>query len=186
MDTGTAGACAPMLLISMPQLADPNFAKTVVLLCEYGKEGAFGLVVNRPMSEPAHEVVTVEPELSIQKDLHLFTGGPVEPMRAWVLTTDTTLDAEATEVADGVYLSASPTAVRSVLQTPPSTTARVVVGYAGWAPGQLDAELAQSSWLLAPVGADLIFDSRPDTMWDKALQRLGATAAQLHGSAGVH
>ena len=97
-------ACAPILLISMPQLADPNFAKSVVLLCEFGKDGAFGLVVNRPMAEPAHEVVTVEPDLLIQRDLHLFAGGPVEPMRAWVLTNEATLDEGATEVADGVFL----------------------------------------------------------------------------------
>jgi putative transcriptional regulator len=110
---------APMMLISMPQLADPNFVRTVILLCEYGKEGAFGLVVNRPMAEPAHEVVRTDPEIDIRKDVHLYTGGPVEPMRAWVLTSDASVDAEATEVADGVYLTASPSAVRRALQSPP-------------------------------------------------------------------
>lgn len=181
-----ASGFAPMLLISMPNLADPNFARSVILLCEYGKNGAFGLVVNRRMAEPAHEVVAVEPEVAIQKDLHLFTGGPVEPMRAWVLTAHATLDDDATEIADGVYLTASPAVVRGVLQAPPSSDTRVVVGYAGWGPGQLDEELAQSSWLLAPLGADLVFDSRPDTVWDRALSRLGATAWQLQGSSGVH
>jgi putative transcriptional regulator len=62
----------------------------------------------------------------------------------------------------------------------------VVVGYAGWAPGQLDEELTQSAWLLVPVGADLIFDSAPDKMWDAAIQRLGADPAHLLGSSGVH
>lgn len=177
---------APMMLISMPQLADPNFAKTVVLLCEYGKEGAFGLVLNRPMTEPAHAVVRTEPEIPIRKDVYLFTGGPVEPMRAWVLTSQASLDADATEVADGVFLTASPSAVRHALQSPPDQTTRVVVGYAGWAPGQLDEELTQSAWLLAPVGADLIFESQPDTMWDTAIQRLGAEPGHLFGSSGVH
>ena len=177
---------APMMLISMPQHADPNIVRTVIHLCEYGKEGAFGLVVNRPMAEPAHEVVRTEPEIDIRKDIHLYTGGPVEPMRAWVLTSDASIDEEATEVADGVYLTASPTAVRRALQSPPEPRLRVVVGYAGWAPGQLDEELTQSAWLLVPVGADLIFDSAPDKMWDAAIQRLGADPAHLLGSSGVH
>ena len=178
-------AYAPMMLISMPQLADPNFAKTVVLLCEYGSEGAFGLVVNRPMPEPAHEVVQTVPALPIREDVHLFTGGPVEPMRAWVLTSRASLDHDATEVADGVFLSTSASAIRVALQTPPGADVKVLVGYAGWGAGQLDEELAQSSWLLAPVGADLIFGSAAQ-MWDKAIARLGADPAHLLGSRGVH
>lgn len=176
----------PMLLISMPQLADPNFTRTVVLLCEYGTEGAFGLIVNKPMAKPAHEMVQTVPELPIRDDIHLFTGGPVEPMRAWVLTSRQSLDEEATEVADGVFLSASAEAIKTALQTPPDRDVKVLVGYAGWAAGQLDAELAQSSWLMAPVGADLIFGSAPAEMWDKAIERLGADPAHLLGSPGVH
>ena len=176
----------PMLLISMPQLADPNFSRTVVLLCEYGTEGAFGLIVNRRMPQPAHQMVQTVPALTIREDVHLFAGGPVEPMRAWVLTSRATLDEDATEVADGVFLSASPSAIRTALQSPPGQDMKVVVGYAGWSAGQLDEELAQSSWLLAPVGADLIFGSAPSTMWDQAIHRLGADPAHLLGSPGVH
>lgn len=176
----------PMLLISMPQLADPNFTRTVVLLCEYGSDGAFGLIVNKPMPKPAHEMVQTVPALPIRDDIHLFTGGPVEPMRAWVLTSRQSLDEDATEVAEGVFLSASAEAIKTALQTPPDQNVKVLVGYAGWAAGQLDAELAQSSWLMAPVGADLIFGSAPAEMWDKAIERLGADPAHLLGSPGVH
>ena len=179
-------ACAPMMLISMPQLDDPNFSRTVVLLCQYGTEGAFGLVVNRPMSKPAIEMVEAPAELVIHDDVHLFAGGPVEPMRAWVLTSSPSLDQGATEVAEGVFLSASATAIRAALQTPPDQGMKVLVGYAGWSPGQLDEELAQSSWLLAPVGADLIFGSAPAEMWGQAIARLGADPAHLLGSPGVH
>jgi putative transcriptional regulator len=180
------GAATPMMLISMPQLADPNFSRTVVLLCEYGSEGAFGLIVNRPMEQPAHEMVQTEPAIDIREDVHLFTGGPVEPMRAWVLTSRPSLDHDATEVADGVFLSASPAAIRTALQTPPGQDVKVLVGYAGWSAGQLDAEMAQASWLMVPVGADLIFGSAPADMWDKAIARLGADPAHLLGSPGVH
>ncbi|HUU35587.1 MAG TPA: YqgE/AlgH family protein [Vicinamibacterales bacterium] len=176
----------PMMLISMPQLADPNFSRTVVLLCEYGTDGAFGLIVNKPMAKPAHEMVQTEPAMDIREDVHLFTGGPVEPMRAWVLTSRPSLDEDATEVADGVFLSASPSAIRTALTTPPGQDVKVLVGYAGWSAGQLDAEMVQASWLLVPVGADLIFDSAPAEMWDKAIERLGADPAHLLGSPGVH
>ncbi len=181
-----AVADTPMMLISMPQLADPNFSRTVVLLCQYDTEGAFGLIVNRPMAQPAHEMVHTVPELEIRDDVHLFTGGPVEPMRAWVLTSRPSLDEDATEVAEGVFLSASPAAIRTALQTPPGRDVKVVVGYSGWSAGQLDGELAQSSWLLLPVGADLIFGSAPTKMWAQAIARLGADPAHLLGSPGVH
>jgi putative transcriptional regulator len=177
---------APVLLISMPQLADPNFAHAVVLLCDYGAEGAFGLVVNRRMDEPAHEVIRVEPALTIRKDVYLHVGGPVEPTRAWVLTSREGLDEDALALADGVYLSASPVLIRAALEGPPDPEVRIVVGYAGWAPGQLDAELADSAWLTAPVQRDLIFDTPLDQMWMTALGRLGADPASLHGGAGIH
>ncbi|MEZ5419581.1 MAG: YqgE/AlgH family protein [Vicinamibacterales bacterium] len=176
----------PMLLISMPQLADPNFERSVVLLCDYGPDGAFGLVVNRPMTQPAHEVIETVPAVSIRDDVYLFTGGPVPSPTAWVLTARPPDGGTAMEVADGVYLTTSPTALRDALQSPPTPEVRVVVGYAGWSPGQLDAELAQASWLIAPIGADLIFATEPERMWDDAIQRLGADPAHLHGSPGVH
>jgi putative transcriptional regulator len=176
----------PVLLVSMPQLQDPNFVRTVVLLAEYGKHGAFGLVVNRKMSEPAHAVITPEPPLDIQKDVHLFVGGPVEPNRAWVLTANKELDDEALEVSGGVYLSASPTLIKRTLQSAPDPHVRLVIGYAGWGAGQLDDELAQSAWLMAPVQADLVFDVPIDVMWETAIRRLGAEPSALQASSGVH
>ena len=95
----------------MPQMLDPNFSRTVVLLAEYGRHGAFGLVVNRRMDEPAHEVVRLEPPTTIREDVHLYVGGPVEPNRAWVLTNHRELDGDALEITSGVYLSAAPEAM---------------------------------------------------------------------------
>lgn len=177
---------APVLLLSMPQMLDPNFSRTVVLLAEYGTQGAFGLVVNRKMAEPAHEVIRPEPPMDIRKDVHLYVGGPVEPNRAWVLTNQRELDADALEITEGVYLSAAPELIRHTLQSSPDPQVRVVVGYAGWAPGQLDEELAASSWLVAPVQADLLFDIPVDVMWETAIRRLGAEPSALQTSSGVH
>jgi putative transcriptional regulator len=177
---------APVLLVSMPQMLDPNFSKTVVLLAEYGPHGAFGLVVNRRMDEPAMSIVTADEPLDIHPGMYLFTGGPVEPTRAWILTADKELDAEALEVMAGIYLSASPTLVRRTLESAPEPATRMVVGYAGWGAGQLDVELAQGSWLMAPVQADLIFETSADAMWETAIRRMGAEPSMLHGSSGVH
>lgn len=177
---------APVLLLSMPQMLDPNFARTVVLLAEYGTHGAFGLVVNRKMAEPAHEVIRPDPPMEIRQDVHLYVGGPVEPNRAWVLTRHRDLDGDALEITDGVYLSAAPELIRHALQSSPDPQLRVVVGYAGWAPGQLDGELAMSSWLMAPVQADLLFDIPVDVMWETAIRRLGADPSALQASTGVH
>ena len=177
---------APVLLVSMPQMVDPNFSKTVVLLAEYTANGAFGLVLNRRMEEPAQAIVTADEPLHIHPDMHLFTGGPVEPTRAWILAGREDFDPDGLEVADGVFLSVSPTLVRRTLESAPEASVRMVVGYAGWGAGQLDVELAQGSWLLAPVQPDLIFETAFEKMWETAIRRLGAEPSMLHGSSGVH
>ena len=177
---------APVLLVSMPQMADPHFLKTVILLAEYGAHGAFGLVVNRRMDTPARAVVTSDEPLTIHPNVHLFSGGPVEPTRAWILTSSRDLDGDALEVVDGIYLSALPALVRRTLESPPDPSVRMVVGYAGWGAGQLDIELAESSWLMAPVEPDLIFHTPIDRMWETAIRRLGAEPSMLQGSSGVH
>lgn len=181
-----ASDLTPVLLVSMPQMLDPNFARTVVLLAEYGSHGAFGLVVNRRMSEPAHEVITAEPPLDIRKDVHLYIGGPVEPNRAWVLTRRRELDGDALEITDSVFLSAAPALIRHTLQTSPDPQVRIVIGYSGWGPGQLDDELAESAWLMAPVQPDLLFETPVDQMWETAIRRLGAEPSALQSSSGVH
>ena len=177
---------APVLLVSMPQMIDPNFSKTVILLAEYGAHGAFGLVLNRRMNEPAQAIITADEPIAIHPKMHLFAGGPVEPTRAWILTAKPELDPEALEVMPGVYLSASSALVRQTLETAPDPGVRMVVGYAGWGAGQLDTELAESSWLMAPVDPDLIFSTPVDDMWEAAIRRLGAEPSMLQGSSGVH
>jgi putative transcriptional regulator len=178
---------SPILLLSMPQMADPNFTRTVILLCDYTEEGAFGLVVNRQMSEPAWTLVKTEPPIRVDPQLRLWIGGPVEPQRTWVLMTEPQgPDDEQREVCPGVLLSVSHDLTLQVLQSPPSTRARVVVGYAGWGPGQLDRELAASAWLTLDVDPNLIFSVAPDLMWETAIRRLGADPAGLQTSTGVH
>lgn len=177
----------PALLLSMPQLQDPNFARTVVLLCDFMPEGAFGLVLNRPTDMAASTMVRLEPPIVGGNDQPLWIGGPVEPERGWILTTTLPSDSPYRTIQDGLYLSTSPDLLRHVLQASPAPPrSRVLAGYAGWGPGQLDDELARSSWLLASVELDLIFDVAADRMWEVAIRRLGADPAALQTSHGVH
>jgi putative transcriptional regulator len=176
----------PTLLLSMPQLQDPNFARAVVLLCDFVPDGAFGLVLNRPTDAPATDRVRLEPPVVGGNELPLFIGGPVEPERGWILLSGPPEEAEYRTICDGVYLSTSPTLLRRVLSTSPAPRARVLAGYAGWGPGQLDAELAQSAWLIGQVDVDLVFDVEPSLMWETAIRRLGADPSALQMSHGVH
>jgi putative transcriptional regulator len=178
---------APCLLVSMPQLIDPNFARAVVLLCEYGADGAFGLVLNRPADVAAAEAVNLDPPIERANNLPLLLGGPVEPERGWILTTQEPAEVEHRPLGSGLFLSASPVLLRQVLtRTGAPERTHVIAGYAGWAAGQLDAELAESSWLIAPVDLDLIFDVPASTSWAAAIRRLGADPHLLQPGHGVH
>ncbi len=157
----------PTLLLSMPQLQDPNFAKTVILLCDYMPDGAFGLVLNRPTDASASSMVRLEPPVERGNDLPLCIGGPVEPDRGWILIGDAPEDVEYREAE-------------------PALRARVLAGYAGWGPGQLDEELSHSAWLMCDVDVDLVFDIDVSIMWETAIRRLGADPSALQMSHGVH
>jgi putative transcriptional regulator len=178
---------APCLLLSMPQLIDPNFHKSVVLLCEHQREGAFGLIVNRLSEVEAALAVRLDPPLERPNDLPLLIGGPVEPQRGWILTSQAPEGVESRALGAGLYLSASPVLLRRVLSSRPlPRRTQVLAGYAGWGPGQLDAELAESAWLIMPVELDLIFEIPAAAAWEMAIRRLGADPHLLQQGHGVH
>jgi putative transcriptional regulator len=180
---------APALLLSMPQLTDPNFNRTVVLLCKHSDEGAFGIVVNRPLMTTGRVVVSFDPPVSTERDLEVWIGGPVEPERSCMLIGGPAIEHElygSTRIAEGVSLSTSPDLLRRLLEPNPPADTRLIVGYAGWAPGQLEAELEESAWLLSDVDRALLFETPAEQMWERAIRRLGADPAALHSSRGVH
>ncbi|MGE0449237.1 MAG: YqgE/AlgH family protein [Vicinamibacterales bacterium] len=180
---------APALLLSMPQLVDRNFNRTVVLLCKHSDEGAFGLVVNRPLVTTGTVMVHLDPPVTTEREIEVWVGGPVEPQRSWMLVGGEAEAAEAegsVAIAEGVHLSTSPALLRRLLAPNPPARTRLVVGYAGWGPGQLEAELADSAWLLSDVDAGLVFDTPAEQMWERAIRRLGADPASLQTSRGVH
>lgn len=182
---------APSLLVAMPQLIDENFTRTVVLLCKHSDEGALGLVVNRPLMTTGRVTVNLDPPVSTDRELQVWVGGPVEPERTWILVgqepdADEVLTGIGMRLGERLYLSTSPDLLLRLLEPTPPPLARLIVGYAGWGPGQLEAELQASAWLMSDVNRDLVFNTPPERMWEAAIRRLGADPAALQMSRGVH
>jgi putative transcriptional regulator len=139
------------------------------------------------MTEPAWKLVKTDPPVRVDPDLRLWIGGPVDPQRAWVLMSEAQgPDDEQREICPGVLLSASRDLTLQLLQSPPSSRSRIIVGYAGWRGGQLDQEIAASAWLAMEVDPSLIFGVPPEDMWETAIRRLGTDPSGLQSSSGVH
>lgn len=174
----------------MPQMVDPNFSRTVVLLCRHEQEGAMGLVVNRPTDVIVSSVVQFDPPLREDRaGLRVWTGGPVEQQRAWLLLGFAPADDEAVLVAPGIYLSASARVLRQLLEAGEAEQlreTRFLIGYAGWAGRQLESELAASAWLTAEVSKELIFGTEADVMWEAAIRSMGIDPHALQLGGGVH
>ncbi len=175
---------APTLLVAMPQLRDPNFDKSVVLLCEHQDEGAMGLVINRNTDTLASEIVDFDPPIQQDSGLEVCIGGPVDPERGWLLLTED--DGDAVEVAPGLYLSASRDLLCDVVSGKKPCRCRFMVGYAGWGPKQLDRELADSAWLTVPVSHRLLFDVDTGDVWELAIRQLGIDPSALAMGPGIH
>ena len=180
---------APSLLVAMPQLRDPNFFRSVVLLCEHGPDGAMGFVVNRPTETRAVEAVAMEPPLAGDSGMVLWAGGPVEQHRGFLLLGADLGRGESEPISSDFHLTASLAVLREILEATPDrpdhTRARLLLGYAGWGPGQLDAELAESAWITAPADPALVFETPPDTMWERAIRSLGIEPMSLSPAPGV-
>jgi putative transcriptional regulator len=180
---------APALLIAMPQLRDPNFARTVVLLCEHGPAGAMGFVVNRPTETRAADAVAMDPPLAGDSGMHLWTGGPVERHRGFLLLGADPGHGDSEQITDGFHLTASLSVLRDLLESTPErlghTRARLLLGYAGWGPGQLDTELAESAWLTAPADPAIVFETPAEAMWETVIRSLGIEPMSLAPAPGI-
>ena len=160
---------APTLLIAMPQLQDKNFARSVILLCEHSGNGAIGFVVNRPTELRAAQAVALEPPVQGDSGLMLWSGGPVEPQRGFLLLGDDPGVENSEVIADELA----------------RRRCRLLLGYAGWGAGQLDRELAASAWLSAPADAELVFETPAEDMWERAIRSLGVDPMALTLGPGV-
>ena len=176
------------LLVAMPQLSDERFARSVIYLCAHTSDGAIGIVVNSPLQEPSFpdllRQLNVDPTPPA-REIRLCSGGPVEHARGFVLhTTDWTADGSL-QVDDRLALTASVDILRAIAKGGGPRQGVLALGYSGWGPGQLDAEIERNSWLSVPV-ADLalIFDHDDAGKWRRALAQLRVDPSLLSSAAG--
>ncbi len=167
-------------LIALPTLRDPNFVRTVVLLCEHNDQGTVGLIVNR-QTQVKLAAGLPGPLAEAREGEYLFQGGPVSPSHVFALHNVPRLMADSREVLPGVWFTPGSEGVADRLrQLPqPGEALRLYAGYAGWGAGQLDAELQQTAWIVGPGVADLVYAANPRTVWARALQAIGGAAAFL-------
>lgn len=166
-----------MLLIAEPYLPDPNFFRTVVLLVEHNAGGSLGFVLNRPATVRIKEVTDFFGEVGYP----LYRGGPVQPDTLHVVHGLGEILPDSQKVAHRIYWSGDLHRLRALLATRelPESLIRFFAGYAGWAPGQLEAEMTQKSWILAPAKPEYVFTADPRTLWQRVLTDMGGKYAFL-------
>jgi putative transcriptional regulator len=165
---------AGRLLVATEALRDPRFVRTVIYLVRHNEKGAFGLVVNLPVTEVPFERALRPFGLEVPPDsgdIRVHYGGPVDARRGFVLHTPDWTD-EGTTVVDGRFaLTEGPKALQAIARGAGPRRALFCLGYAGWAPEQLDAELAAGAWGVALADERLVFDADPNQKWIEAMAR---------------
>jgi putative transcriptional regulator len=183
---------APSFLVAAPSLLDPNFKRSVVLLVDHGPKGSLGFVVNRPMDVPMGTMLErigltgTAQQNADTAAVHssVLAGGPVGPQTGWVLferqpSTAADADADVVRVSDRVAVSASRELLESLVTRKGGERMLLVLGYAGWGAGQLDAEISQGAWIPVDFDARIVFDTPYPERWASALRILGIDPARL-------
>lgn len=172
----------------MPELRDSDFFRGIIMLCAHTSEGAFGLVINHPLELSVSAVCgEAGVDWPHRQSPSAFAGGPVERERGWVMHDASLQFSDSQFVHDGIALSASRDALRAYASDPTGPF-RLVLGYAGWGAGQLDAELAGGSWLTADLDAATVFATPPTRLWQETLATLGVNEPSqlVSGSHRIH
>jgi putative transcriptional regulator len=183
------------LLIAMPTMVDRRFARSVIYMCAHSAEGAMGLVINQRASHISFpdlierlEIVGTDAEETMPPDmlsLAIHVGGPVEPERGFVLHSSDYFAASSTlPIDDEVCLTATIDILKAMATGKGPNRAILALGYAGWAPGQLENEIQANGWLHCPPDLDLIFERNLEQKYDRALSKIGIDPMHLVSSAG--
>ena len=176
------------LLIAMPDMPDERFAGSVVYLCAHSREGAMGLIVNKPAPDIRFRDLLGQLEIPVgdaMRDIRVHFGGPVEPARGFVLhSSDYTTGDGTLEVDDDVSMTASRDVLEALAGGAGPDASILALGYAGWAPGQLETEIAQNGWLIGPSRADVLFGRASEHKWTAALKLLGVDPLLLSSEGG--
>lgn len=183
------------MLVAMPGMRDERFARSVIYLCAHSPEGAMGIVVNQPASHVNFPDLLVQLDV-IAKDerIHLpqsaggvkvLRGGPVETGRGFVLhTADFFIQDSTLPIDDGICLTATLDILRAMATGSGPASAMLALGYAGWAPGQLENEIQQNGWLHCPADPTLVFEAEAGAKYDLALRKIGIDPGMLSAEAG--
>jgi len=175
------------LLIAVPSLHDPHFARTVALICQHGEDGTMGLIINRRLDLHLGELFAQMGILGGDAELlgmPVLSGGPIHPERGFVLhdgpqTWDATL-----MIGENLYLTTSRDVLEALAEGSGPEHAQVVLGCAGWGAGQLEQELAEHSWLMVPFDAGVLFDLPLDARWQAAAGGIGVDLMRMSGDVG--
>ena len=176
------------LLVAMPQMQDQRFARSVVYICAHsGEAGAMGLVINKlmgslTMGELFAQLDIPPSDTAATRPVHF--GGPVEAGRGFVLHTADYNEDATLVVNDNIALTATLDVLRAIGQDRGPRRSLFALGYAGWAPGQLDAEIQANGWLSVPADDAIIFDPDHDQKWQRAMAKLGVDLTMLSSEAG--
>jgi putative transcriptional regulator len=183
------GYLTGQLLIAMPQMTDPRFEHSVVYMCAHNADGAMGLVVNKLVESLTFTDLLHQMELEIDagdldQRIQVHFGGPVESARGFVLHTPDYLSEATMKVSDDFAMTATIDVLRSIATGGGPDKAILALGYAGWAAGQLDAEIQANGWLHVAADHDLVFGRDHDDKWRSAVAKVGIDPSLLSGEAG--
>lgn len=176
------------LLIAMPDMGDPRFAKTVIYMCAHSDEGGMGLIVNAPLVGTDMKALLEQLDIVVMAPVDhvkVHTGGPVDPARGFLLHSDEYACGEGTlDTGNGISMTATRDALEDIAAGTGPRHAMLALGYAGWGPGQLEYEIGQNGWLTCDAPLDLIFSAEDADKWRQALKSMGIDPLMLSASAG--
>jgi putative transcriptional regulator len=178
---------ANQLLIASPALADPNFSRSVALVCQHDEEGAMGVVVNRASEYTLGEVfrqMGIDSDDAGLKARPVLAGGPVHPERGFVIHDGAREWDSSLAIADGLYVTTSRDVLEAMARGDGPASATVALGCAGWGAGQLEHELVENSWLTVPADAEVLFTLPLEARWQAAAGRIGVDLARMADYAG--
>jgi putative transcriptional regulator len=177
---------APGFLIAMPQLGDPNFHRSVVLMIEHSDSGAMGLVINHTAQLTLKDLASSQKLKLAERRLTdpVFVGGPVEPQKGFVLHDSTAVE-ERHQILPGLFLSVTVDSLQPLL-IDSGAKVRFCLGYAGWGPRQIEQELAHGSWVFTDATPSSVLELAPDALWDATLRSMGIDPFTLIPGRGLH
>lgn len=183
----TTSDMSNQFLIAMPTMTDPNFRRTVTLICEHNAEGALGIVINRPRQMRLREVfdqLSLENAADNLSNREVLDGGPVQPERGFVLHDGSSEWESTLRVAPGLSVTTSRDVLQAMAAGDGPHHALVALGYAGWDAGQLEDEMSNNAWLSVPADQAIIFSTPFDRRWECAAQLLGVDLSLLSSDVG--